>query len=769
MRVLQVVHGFPPRELAGAELVTFYLSQALRGRGHQVTVLTRIADPEAPEFSTREEQMHGLTVVRMVNNHLQTSAALRFSYNNSFCDIPLLQVLERFQPDVVHFQHLAHFSVSLVPLVASLGYPTVLSLHDFFFPCYRIHLIDAHFQLCPGPERGERCVSCLEGFGPPEEIHRRFSYMEQALQAPDVIVSPSAFLTQRMLDYFPTLHERLQTVPLGIMPVSATPKERQHGAPLRILAIGFLFPPKGAHVLVEAVKGLPADALTVSFYGASSAFWQPYADRVRTEAQGLPVRFYGAYAHDQLAAILAEHDVLVMSGICEETFSIVTREALMAGLPVVAARCGALPEVVHDGMNGLLFEPGDAADLRRCLARLIAEPELLEQLRLVAPPIKTMGEYAGEMEEIYGKRVTASPSQLLSLQRKLVERHQANTVLSQEHERLRAEAAELATHVASLQVQQEQLSMEKHRAEQERDLALASAQELRKELAMRDQELREREARLAAIYASTAWKLYRGYAALRRILYQRPLDNLTRWLTQGEQKTVQILQNADSWIDPAEIGVYIPPYRRTFAGPGFINENHRFFTFCPVKEEILIEIGIPGWLRREDALKLYEMAYFTSGHILELGTYRGLSTAILAQAVKDAGKRKLITSVDLDSTTTAEAKRHLEQRKLDMYVQLGCAEATQFCRELLNNKRTFGLVFVDHSHAYRHVSDICQLLPSLLSKGGFCLFHDFNDVRNNDVNNLDHGVSRAVYDNLDMKVFDFYGIYGSTGLYRKKV
>ena len=373
MRVLQVVHGFPPYGSAGTELLTFYLSQALGKRGHQVTVLTRIEDYKAEEFSVREEQMDGLRVVQVVNNHLRISAALRFSYNNSFCDTPFLQLLEQFQPDVVHFQHLVHLSVSLLPLAASLGYPTVLSFHDFFLPCHRLHLIDAHGRLCPGPDRGERCVACLQEFASAEEARRRFTYMEQALQAPDLMISPSAFLTEKMLGYFPFLRERLRTVPLGVKPVPAKARERQSGMPLRILYLGFLFPPKGAHVLVEAVRGLPAEAFEVSLYGASSAFWQPYLDRLRAETQGLPVHFYGSYPHEQVAAILSRHDVLVVPGICEETFSIVTREALLAGLPVVAARRGALPEAIQDGENGLLFEPENANDLRRCLAQLLAE------------------------------------------------------------------------------------------------------------------------------------------------------------------------------------------------------------------------------------------------------------------------------------------------------------------------------------------------------------------------------------------------------------
>src|SRR5262245_34176588 len=242
---------------------------------------------------------------------------------------------------------------------------------------------------------------------------------------------------------------------------------------------------------------------------------------------------------------------------------------------------------------------------------------------------------------------------------------------------------------------------------------MMTVQELQNLLGSREEQLRESTTRLEAIYSSTTWKLYCGYAGLQRP-FQRLLGRSLPRLTPGEHKTVEVLQNADSWITPAEIGTRFPPYRRTFVGPEFINEQHHFFTLCPVKEDILIDIGIPGWLRREDALKLYEMAYYTGGHILELGTYRGLSTVILAQAVKDTGGRKLITSVDRASGETAEAKRYLQQRGLDTYVRLVRAEATQFCRKLIRNKQTFGFVFIDHSHAYRDVCEICTLLPALL-------------------------------------------------------
>lgn len=541
MRILQVVHGFPPREWAGTELMTLHLARALQTRGHELTVLTRVAEPGAVEFSVREDRLDGLEVVQIVNNYTQ-SVTFRLLYDNSFFNTPFLQLLERLRPTVVHFQHLQHLSVELLLLASALGYPTVLSLHDFFFPCHRIHLIDAQNLLCPGPERGERCVACLHPLALPEEARRRFAYMEEALQAPDLILTPSRFLAEKIQSYFPSARDKVCAVPLGVPRVPPIVRERPAGAPLRILYVGVLLPHKGAHVLLKALHELPPASFEASLYGAVTFEGQAYAEHLRTAAQGLPVRFHDPYPYDQLAAVLERHDVLVMPTLCEETFSILTREAFMAGMPVVAARRGALTEAVQDGVNGLLFEPENVVDLRRCLARLISEPGLVERLRSTDPRIKTVDEYASDIEELYS-RITTGPYRVQALEQRLDARYRASTTLQQEFqqetERLRTAIHELRALCDTVQAQRDRLSVEKTLAEQERDCAfqgrdraLAAARELEDILDTREDQLLERNARLEAIYTSTTWKLYRGYAALVYYLFHRPLGVLRHWLAR---------------------------------------------------------------------------------------------------------------------------------------------------------------------------------------------------------------------------------------------
>ena len=425
MNIVQVVHGLPPHEKAGTEILTLELSRALQARGHQVTIVARTFAPECEEFSLQEEQEgndeqdeHGLRIIRIVNNYSRMSS-FRLHYDNPFFHDIFRRLLDRCRADIVHFQHVAHLSASLLPCVSALGYPTVLSLHDFFFACHLVQLIDRDDRLCPGPQGGERCVACLHDIASAEAVRHRFAYMTQVLQVPRRVIVPSAFLARRVADDFPFLHDRLQVIapglplppgsvqdrhsrPDGVDTVRNSPgRSRLPGQPLRIIYVGVLLPHKGAHVLIQALKGIPAEQVQASFYGAEVAAHQTYAEQLRQAAAGLSVHWGGVYDRSELQAILVQHDVLVMPVIWEETFSLVIREALQAGLPVIAARRGALPEIIQDGRNGLLFEPENAEDLRRCLRRLLDEPDLLAQLKSDPFTWRDADAYAQDIEQTY--------------------------------------------------------------------------------------------------------------------------------------------------------------------------------------------------------------------------------------------------------------------------------------------------------------------------------------------------------------------------------
>lgn len=89
------------------------------------------------------------------------------------------------------------------------------------------------------------------------------------------------------------------------------------------------------------------------------------------------VAFAGRVDNDELPSYYAAADVGILpSCTAGEAFGIVLLEAMAAGLPVIASRLPGVRSVVSDGRDGLLAEPGDAADLADKIRRLADRPEL---------------------------------------------------------------------------------------------------------------------------------------------------------------------------------------------------------------------------------------------------------------------------------------------------------------------------------------------------------------------------------------------------------
>jgi len=209
------------------------------------------------------------------------------------------------------------------------------------------------------------------------------------------------------------------------------------------------------------------------------------------------------------------------------------------------------------------------------------------------------------------------------------------------------------------------------------------------------------------------------------------------------------------------------PYLKTYSYSGeFINRQHAALV-SNVAANGMIDIGIEGWLLPADALKLYELAYFCGGDVLELGTYHGLSTSIAAQASEDSGRDNVIVTVDLSPEVIARAQANLKGRPGSERVHFFAVDGGKAVRDLGDAKRMFDFAFIDHSHAYEHVYDVCRALDKVLRPGAFCLFHDFNDGRNAALEEIEYGVYQGVFEGLDHSSFEFWGIYGCTGLFRR--
>jgi glycosyltransferase involved in cell wall biosynthesis len=175
--------------------------------------------------------------------------------------------------------------------------------------------------------------------------------------------------------------DRVRVIPSGVRPAlfaGTGGPDPLAGLPSpRVEFLGRLHLQKNVDLLLRAAAQLQhATHVVLVGDGPERHRLEALTDRLGLRSR---VTFLGFVGHDRVPALLRGADVLVMPSRYEELGTAML-EAMHCGVPVVATRTGGIPDVITDGVNGLLTQPGDAADLARALDRLLAEPALGRRL-----------------------------------------------------------------------------------------------------------------------------------------------------------------------------------------------------------------------------------------------------------------------------------------------------------------------------------------------------------------------------------------------------
>lgn len=192
----------------------------------------------------------------------------------------------------------------------------------------------------------------------------------------------------------------------------------------------------------------------------------------------------------------------------------------------------------------------------------------------------------------------------------------------------------------------------------------------------------------------------------------------------------------------------------------YLNSNHQSFAEAPVDGAKIIH-NVRGSLRREDASRLYEMAFHANGPVVDFGTNWGLSAYVMGLALADAKQPHRVTTIDLEQKMTDRAKAGLAAQNLTN-VEFVTADAVEWS---VTTPQTFAAAFVDHSHAYEPVAGVCRNLSRILQPGSVVCFHDYLDRRNEDPDEPDYGVRQAVDENLPA-AFSKIDEVGCMGVFR---
>jgi glycosyltransferase involved in cell wall biosynthesis len=362
---------------AGAENYVLRLARLLEDQGHTVIPFAmehpnNLPTPYAKHFVSRVE-FRGRR-----NLFTDLGRAARVIYSRE-ARSKLARLLREEPVDVAHLHNIAHqLSPSILGPLAKAGVPIVQTMHDYKLVC-PVYTFRSQGEVC------ERCKGghywnaalrrCNAGSWPLSLTSAAEAFVHRTLQSyrrVHVFHCPSLFLMAKLMEHG-VPRERLAFVPHFVDASAYTPTP---GGGRYALFAGRLSEEKGLFTLLEAHRVTPGLELVIAGDGPLRKALEA---RVTPE-QRARLTFAGHLNGEDYDRAWAGAACLVLPSEWYEVRPMVIHEACARGKAVVTTRLGSMPEIVEDGVTGLLVPPGNAPALGAALLGLVTDPARAEAM-----------------------------------------------------------------------------------------------------------------------------------------------------------------------------------------------------------------------------------------------------------------------------------------------------------------------------------------------------------------------------------------------------
>ena len=400
MKILKVIHGYPPLYSAGSEVYSQTLCHELVKQGHEVVVFTRQENAYKREYSIEWQTDPICSDIKLC---LVNMAHGRDGYRHSAIDGEFKKLLKQYHPDIIHIGHLNHLSTSIVLEAYKLNIPIVFTLHDFWLMCPRGQFLQSInskeedlYPICDSQE-DEKCArKCYCRYFSSQDDRkdtlywtkwvnkRMFHIKEEILSKIDLFIAPSRYLMERFIDDFPVDLSRIVYLDYGFRRENLTKRKRSQHEPFTFGYIGTHKQAKGIFNLLQAFSQLNNSKAELKIWGSPL---EPFTSSLKTYLSTMTpeiqkrIDWMGGYDNDKIVEDVFKHiDGIVVPSIWGENSPLVIHEALEAKVPIITANFGGMKEYVHHDINGLLFEHRSSSKLAIQMQRLIEDPKLRERI-----------------------------------------------------------------------------------------------------------------------------------------------------------------------------------------------------------------------------------------------------------------------------------------------------------------------------------------------------------------------------------------------------
>jgi len=432
MKLIYVPFCFYPDPVGGTEVYVETLARQQQEQGDEVVVA-------APGIHD-DAYWHGDLRVRRfaVSEHVGDLREL-YGEGDRQAAQAFGRILDAERPDLVHLHAFTRgVSLRLVREAKRRDIPVVFSYHTPTVSCQRGTLLRWGTDVCDGLLDVRTCARCtLQGHGlnrpaslavgtlptgvgrllggvgasggmwtalrMTELVELRHAAFRKLMVEVDHVIALCQWVKELLLRNG-VAPEKVTVSRQGLCQVWSQPNQqpRQSG-PLRVAFLGRLDANKGAHVLIQALRGIPQAAVKLDIYGVvQGEAGSSYLQRLKRLAAGdTRIAFHDPIPAEDVVARLCEYDLLAVPSQCLETGPMVVLEAFAAGIPVIGSNLGGIAELVEHDVSGVLVDQHSVEAWGKALHTLSSDRGFLAKLRSGSRPPRSIRESAWEMQTVY--------------------------------------------------------------------------------------------------------------------------------------------------------------------------------------------------------------------------------------------------------------------------------------------------------------------------------------------------------------------------------
>ncbi|WP_374090215.1 glycosyltransferase family 4 protein [Methylomicrobium lacus] len=279
------------------------------------------------------------------------------------------------RPDIVHCHNIYHqLTPSIIGAAKKFGVPIVLTLHDYkpVCPAYvRLHDEKMCSACLDGDFSNVIKYRCADGSLGKSALLYAEAVVQKLLgnyEKLDAVIAPSQFMAESVASRFSP--EKVKVIYNGIDIDKVRASAEDDGY---VLYLGRLSQEKGIATLLEAYRRNDI-RLPLKICGTG-----PLLDQLLMDVPP-NVELLGYQTGEALKSIISKASLVSVPSEWYENCPMSVLEAMAYGKPVVASQVGGIPELVADGISGLLHEPGNADALSACIDKLADDVELRKMM-----------------------------------------------------------------------------------------------------------------------------------------------------------------------------------------------------------------------------------------------------------------------------------------------------------------------------------------------------------------------------------------------------